>query len=289
MIKLQRLGHVLISVRDLEKSKDFYTRLLGFKVLEQDPDHGGLFLSIGGLGNTFDLFQCTNPEAVATSDEDLAGRNGLGVRHIAFAVETEDDLRDAYFALQSAGVAILRAIDHVSQKSIYFHDPDKNLLEIVWERPNALEIFARGRGDEDKPLDVLLSRARSLRPLPKQRRARPPYGRAIVNRWSKHMADLHTFKDGLVVTAFWEAKPDEVDAVQSIVRQFLPQAQREPGVKAFQIHQSTSEPHKFFFYEVFKDEAAFADHQQTDHFKTLIVGQAVPKLAKRERTQHRFV
>jgi quinol monooxygenase YgiN len=103
------------------------------------------------------------------------------------------------------------------------------------------------------------------------------------------MADLHTFKDGLVVTAFWEAKPDEVDAVQAIVRQFLPQAQREPGVKAFQIHQSTSEPHKFFFYEVFKDEAAFADHQQTDHFKTLIVGQAVPKLAKRERTQHKFV
>jgi len=32
-------------------------------------------------------------------------------------------------------VPILRAIDHVSQKSIYFHDPDKNLLEIVWERP----------------------------------------------------------------------------------------------------------------------------------------------------------
>jgi len=152
MIKLQRLGHVLISVRDLEKSKDFYTRLLGFKVLEQDPEHGGLFLSIGGLGNTFDLFQCTNPAAVATSDEDLAGRNGLGVRHIAFAVETEDDLRNAYFALQSAGVPILRAIDHVSQKSIYFHDPDKNLLEIVWERPDALEIFARGRGDEDKPL-----------------------------------------------------------------------------------------------------------------------------------------
>lgn len=152
MIKLQRLGHILFSVRDLERSKDFYTRILGFKVLEQDPEHGGLFLAIDGLGNTLDLFQCTNPDAVAQSDEDLAGRNGLGVRHTAFAVETEDDLRDAYFALQAAGVPILRAIDHVSQKSIYFHDPDKNLLEIVWERPNALEIFAKGRGDEDKPL-----------------------------------------------------------------------------------------------------------------------------------------
>jgi quinol monooxygenase YgiN len=103
------------------------------------------------------------------------------------------------------------------------------------------------------------------------------------------MADLHTLKDGLVVTAFWEAKPGETEALVDIIRRFLPQAQREPGVRAFQIHQSTSEPEKFFFYEVFKDEAAFAQHQQSEHFKTLIAGQALPKLAKRERSQHRFV
>jgi len=103
------------------------------------------------------------------------------------------------------------------------------------------------------------------------------------------MADINTLKKGLVITAFWEAKPGEVDALVGIIKKFLPQAQAEPGVLAFQIHQSLEDPTKFFFYEVFKDEAAFADHQQTDHFKTLIVGQAVPKLAKRERTQHRFV
>jgi quinol monooxygenase YgiN len=103
------------------------------------------------------------------------------------------------------------------------------------------------------------------------------------------MSDLHAMRDGLVVTAFWEAKPAEVANVVEILRQFLPQAQREPGVKAFQIHQSLTEPEKFFFYEVFRDEAAFADHQQSQHFETLIAGQALPKLAKRERTQHRFV
>ena len=103
------------------------------------------------------------------------------------------------------------------------------------------------------------------------------------------MTDLHALSDGLVVTAFWEAKPAEVEKVAGILRAFLPQARREPGVTAFQIHQSLTEPQKFFFYEVFRDEAAFADHQQTDHFKTLVAGQALPRLAKRERTQHRFI
>ncbi|MFI5001836.1 MAG: putative quinol monooxygenase [Reyranellales bacterium] len=103
------------------------------------------------------------------------------------------------------------------------------------------------------------------------------------------MVDVNTLKGGLVVTAFWEAKPDEVDSLVQIIQRFLPQAQREPGVKAFQIHQSLTEPTKFFFYEVFRDEAAFGEHQQSEHFKTLIQGQALAKLAKRERTQHRFV
>src|SRR5476649_145301 len=69
------------------------------------------------------------------------------------------------------------------------------------------------------------------------------------------MADINTLKQGLIVTAFWEAKPDEVDALKGIIRKFLPQAQAEAGVLAFQIHQSREEPTKFFFYEVFKDEA----------------------------------
>jgi quinol monooxygenase YgiN len=103
------------------------------------------------------------------------------------------------------------------------------------------------------------------------------------------MADINTLKKGLVVTAFWEAKPDEVDALVGIIKKFLPQAQAEPGVLAFQIHQSLEDPKKFFFYEVFKDEAAFAEHSQAPHFKTLILEQALPRLAKRERAQHKFV
>ena len=103
------------------------------------------------------------------------------------------------------------------------------------------------------------------------------------------MADINTLKKGLVVTALWEAKPGEVDALVDIIRKFLPQAQAEPGVLAFQIHQSLEDPAQFMFYEVFKDEAAFAEHGQAPHFKSLILEQAVPRLARRVRTQHKFV
>jgi quinol monooxygenase YgiN len=100
------------------------------------------------------------------------------------------------------------------------------------------------------------------------------------------MPNVKTPNDPLVVTAFWEAKPGEADAIAAILSRYAPQAREEPGVENFVIHRSRSEPSKFFFYEVFKDEAAFEAHQQTPHFMKLIAGEALAKLAKRERVQY---
>ena len=105
----------------------------------------------------------------------------------------------------------------------------------------------------------------------------------------KHMAATNNATQNLVVTAFWEVNSGEEGAVAELLKDFLPQAQREPGVKEFQIHQNVAKPREFFFYEVFAGDAAFADHQQTDHFKNIILSQAIPKLAKRERSQFRFI
>ena len=96
-------------------------------------------------------------------------------------------------------------------------------------------------------------------------------------------------RNELIVTALWEAKPGEEDAVAGILQKFLPQAQQEAWVKQFDIHRSATKPGQFLFYEVFKSEAGFTDHQQTEHFKTLIQGQALPKLARREREQYRYL
>ena len=100
------------------------------------------------------------------------------------------------------------------------------------------------------------------------------------------MTNTANAKDHLVVTAFWETKPGEEDAVAAILARYAPQAKKEPWVVSFVIHRSRSERSKFFFYEVFKDEAGFASHQETAHFEELVVGQALPKLAKRERAQY---
>jgi catechol-2,3-dioxygenase len=147
MIQLKRIGHVLLRVADLERSKSFYSDILGFEVVEQDPEHGGVFMTLGESGHTIDLFPAKEPELLPPS-----ARSRPGLQHIAFQVESDEALKDAYFTLQERGVKVTRAMDHVSQKSIYFDDPDGNGLEIYYELPNALEMFRQGREDRDEPI-----------------------------------------------------------------------------------------------------------------------------------------
>jgi len=147
MIRLTGIGHVLLRVLDLERSKKFYSDVLGFRVLEEDPEHGGTFMALEGQSHAIDLFPIRDAEAARRQ---TPGVRGLG--HIAFRVDSEAALKDAHATLQKHGVEVTRSIDHVSQKSIYFNDPDGNTLEIYYELPNALAMFARGRNDRDVPL-----------------------------------------------------------------------------------------------------------------------------------------
>jgi len=91
---------------------------------------------------------------------------------------------------------------------------------------------------------------------------------------------------GLLVVAQWEAKEGQADRVADILSRFLPDAQSEPGAKLFLISRAKDNPAQFLFYELFRDEAAFKAHQDSAHFKTYIAEQALPLLARRERTQY---
>jgi quinol monooxygenase YgiN len=103
------------------------------------------------------------------------------------------------------------------------------------------------------------------------------------------MSDNDVRKTDLAFTVEWQAKPGEVDALVGIIKRALPLFEREPGAKVIRIHHSKKDPSRFFFYEVFADQAAYEAHLETDHFKSMILGEAVPKLAHRERIQHEIL
>jgi catechol 2,3-dioxygenase len=149
MIKLKGIGHVNLRVADQEKSKRFYRDVLGFVIAEEDPQHGGVFMTLGENFHTLDIGQHPDP---AAAQKPVRGQ--IGLNHIAFEVGSYAALRRAYEHLQANGVEILRATNHVNQRSFYFSDPDGNTLEIYYELPHALELFAGGRNDDDEALPV---------------------------------------------------------------------------------------------------------------------------------------
>ena len=157
MIKLAGIGHVLLRVADEEASKRFYRDALGFTVAEQDPEHGGVFMTLGDGFHTIDITQHPAAHEAARPE-----RGQLGLVHVAFKVASYAALREAYAHLLQTGVEIQRATDHVCQRSLYFTDPDGNGLEIYYEMPNALSLFPNGRGDEDERLPL----SRADEPLP---------------------------------------------------------------------------------------------------------------------------
>ena len=113
MIKLKGIGHVNLRVADQEVSKRFYRDLLGFVIAEEDPEHGGVFMTLGDNFHTLDIGQHPTPE---TAQRPQHGQIGLG--HIAFQIGSYTALRDAYAHLVGSGVEILRATISISAASI---------------------------------------------------------------------------------------------------------------------------------------------------------------------------
>ena len=97
MIKLKGICHVNLRVADQEVSKRFYRDVLGFAIAEEDPDHGGVFMTLGDNFHTLDIGQHPAPESAQRPQ-----RGQIGLGHIAFQVGSYAALRDAYAHLSPA-------------------------------------------------------------------------------------------------------------------------------------------------------------------------------------------
>jgi quinol monooxygenase YgiN len=86
-----------------------------------------------------------------------------------------------------------------------------------------------------------------------------------------------------VVCATWTAKDGEQDAVLAAVRELAVLSPQEPGMVLYQAHRDPENPRIFFFYEQYVDEAAYAAHVDSEHFKRWGFGEAIPRLMERKR------
>lgn len=91
--------------------------------------------------------------------------------------------------------------------------------------------------------------------------------------------------DGFVVAINIEAKEGEGEAVAAILEGLVGPTMAEPGVKLFLPYRSPTDPLRFFLFELYRDESAWAEHQETVHFKAAIK-ELLPRSAKRERVPY---
>ncbi len=118
-------GHAVLKVRDLERSKKFYTEVIGFRVVGHRV--GMCFLSLGRDHHDLALYEA-GPRA------QMPASGNLGVVHLAFAMENESALREFYLVLKGR-VQILGAVDHIVSRSFYVADPDGYILEFFATAP----------------------------------------------------------------------------------------------------------------------------------------------------------
>src|ERR1700722_17038023 len=134
-MSINRLNHAVLYVRDVQRSVAFYTDILGFTPIgAMDRIGAAAFLRAPGSTNDHDLGLFQIGAHAAPSG---AGRTSVGLYHLAWEVDTLDDLSDLADKLSEVD-ALVGSSDHGTTKSLYGHDPDGLEFELAWLVPLAL-------------------------------------------------------------------------------------------------------------------------------------------------------
>jgi len=124
MIRPERIGHVVIKVRDLERSARFYSEVMGLQVMKMEPGFKMGFFACNGRDHHEIAAIEVGPDAPSPQ------LHAIGLSHIAFRLCDEAHLRAAYDDLKAHGIKIVTAVNHGVTKSVYFMDPDGHQLEV---------------------------------------------------------------------------------------------------------------------------------------------------------------
>lgn len=92
---------------------------------------------------------------------------------------------------------------------------------------------------------------------------------AAAERHLSGLTNPMTQAQQLIIIAEATAKPGRADDLRRELTSMLAPSRAEPGCVSYVLHEVPGEPERFVFYEVWKDDAAFAFHERTPHYVAL--------------------
>ena len=125
MPKVSGLGHVGIFVHDLMKQRDFYSRVMGLEIADEDIEGRGM------------VFLSAHPDEEHHEFVIMKGRTGDAgaqvIQQLSFKVDTLAELKDFHTVFKNEGVEIQRTVSHGNAFGMYANDPEGNTIEVYYK------------------------------------------------------------------------------------------------------------------------------------------------------------
>jgi len=86
----------------------------------------------------------------------------------------------------------------------------------------------------------------------------------------------------ITVIVHYRAHPGNAERLRAVLARHSKTSEAEPGCLHFRAYQDTEDPDRFALYEAYTDDAAFAAHRRSEHFRVNIEETVIPMLAERE-------
>ena len=125
MAEIEGLGHVGIYADDLMKQRDFWTRVMGLTIADEDLEGRGM------------VFLSSHPEDEHHEFVLMKGRDvpieGKLIQQVSFKVPSIDDLKEFHRRLKAENVQIQQIVSHGNALGMYFFDPEGNRIELYYK------------------------------------------------------------------------------------------------------------------------------------------------------------
>jgi len=141
----EAVNHLVLNVKDMERSHDFWTRIIGFRQVGEiapRPERPTVWMRFyqGAAGNHHDLAlsQVIDPASVEDAGRWSMAARRTGINHVAIKWADREAWLKQIAWMQSEGVTFHSRLEHGMTHSVYVSDPDGHGIEVLYELPRAV-------------------------------------------------------------------------------------------------------------------------------------------------------